>query len=118
MMYPIPFAKPSGFARRCSSAARLRFGAGNDHDHPAPCAARVRDAPELLRATLAPFAYRRARTTRVKVCTCILVLPMRHVVAAAKRATPDQLSGGRLIHRASVSALPRGYEALFPTRAP
>src|SRR6266403_5288583 len=64
---------------------------------------------------LITFAYVAARTTRVKVCTCILVLPMRHVVVAAKQAaTLDQLTGGRLILGVGVGAYREEYEALFP----
>jgi probable F420-dependent oxidoreductase len=64
---------------------------------------------------LVTFTYVAARTTRLKVATCILVLPMRHVVVAAKQAaTLDQLSGGRLILGVGTGAYREEYEALFP----
>ena len=49
------------------------------------------------------LAYASALTTRVKLGTCIYVMPVRHPIITAKlTATIDQLSGGRFILGAGV----------------
>src|SRR4029434_11083827 len=64
---------------------------------------------------LITFTWVAARTTRLKVGTCILVRPMRHMAVAAKQvATLDQLSNGRVILGVGTGAYREEYEALFP----
>ena len=51
-----------------------------------------------LYEALATLAWVAAKTTRIRVGTSILVLPMRHALLAAKQiATIDDLSGGRVV---------------------
>ena len=117
MMYPIPFAKPSDILPTALLVERLGFDSvwGNDHMTTQRYVQREFATPPNYYEPLITFAYVAARTTRVKVCTCILVLPMRHVVVAAKQAaTLDQLSGGRLILGVGIGAYREEYEALFP----
>ncbi len=58
-------------------------------------------ADGLTRNILEPlpvFAYASAFTSRVKLGTCVYVLPLRHPIATAKlSATVDKISGGRFI---------------------
>ena len=120
MMYPVPFARPSDILPMALAAERLGYDSvwGNDHMTTQRYVRREWPDPPNYYEPLVTFSYVAARTSRVKVCTCILVLPMRHIVVAAKQAaTLDQLSGGRLILGVGVGAYREEYEALFPDAA-
>jgi len=117
MMYPIPFARAEDILPTALLCERLGFDSvwGNDHMTTQRYVQREFPEPPNYFEPLVTFTYVAARTTRVKVCTCILVLPMRHIVVAAKQAaTLDQLSGGRLILGVGTGAYREEYEALFP----
>ncbi|MBI4611019.1 MAG: LLM class flavin-dependent oxidoreductase [Candidatus Rokubacteria bacterium] len=117
MMYPIPFAQASDILPTALLAEQLGFDSvwGNDHMTTQRYVQREFPTPPNYYEPLVTFTYVAARTTRVKVCTCILVLPMRHVAVAAKQvATLDQLSGGRVILGVGTGAYREEYEALFP----
>jgi probable F420-dependent oxidoreductase len=117
MMFPIPFARAEDILPTALLCERLGFDSvwGNDHMTTQRYVQREFAEPPSYYEPLVTFAYVAARTTRLKVCTCILVLPMRHVVVAAKQAaTLDQLSGGRLILGVGTGAYREEYEALFP----
>ncbi len=117
MMYPIPFARPADILPTALLCERLGFDSvwGNDHMTTQQYVRREFAAPPNYYEPLVTFTYVAARTTRLKVGTCILVLPMRHVVVAAKQAaTLDQLSGGRLILGVGAGAYREEYEALYP----
>jgi probable F420-dependent oxidoreductase len=119
MMYPIPFAKPSDILPMALAAEALGYDSvwGNDHMTTQRYVQREFADPPNYYEPLVTFTWVAARTTRLKVCTCILVLPMRHVVVAAKQvATLDQLSGGRVILGVGAGAYREEYEALFPDR--
>jgi probable F420-dependent oxidoreductase len=117
MMYPIPFARPSDILPTALLAERLGFDSvwGNDHMTTQRYVQREFPTAPNYYEPLVTFAYVAARTTRIKVCTGILVLPMRHIAVAAKQvATLDQLSGGRVILGVGTGAYREEYEALFP----
>lgn len=119
-MYPVPFARPADILPIALAAERLGYDSlwGNDHMTTQRYVQREWPDPPSYYEPLVTFSYVAARTSRVKVCTCILVLPMRHVVVAAKQAaTLDQLSGGRLILGVGAGAYREEYEALFPDAA-
>jgi probable F420-dependent oxidoreductase len=117
MMYPIPFARADDILPMALLCEQLGFDSVWGNDHMTTQRYVQREFPEApsYYEPLVTFAYVAARTTRLKVCTCILVLPMRHVVVAAKQAaTLDQLSGGRLVLGVGTGAYREEYEALFP----
>ncbi|MBI2218979.1 MAG: LLM class flavin-dependent oxidoreductase [Candidatus Rokubacteria bacterium] len=117
MMYPIPFAKPADILPMALAAEQLGYDSvwGNDHMTTQRYVQREFAEPPNYYEPLVTFTWIAARTTRLKVCTCILVLPMRHVVVAAKQvATLDRLSGGRVILGVGTGAYREEYEALFP----
>lgn len=117
VMYPIPFARAEDILPTALLCERLGYDSvwGNDHMTTQRYVQREFADPPNYYEPLVTFAYVAARTTRLRVCTCILVLPMRHVVVAAKQAaTLDQLSGGRLILGVGTGAYREEYEALFP----
>jgi probable F420-dependent oxidoreductase len=117
MMYPIPFARAADILPTALLCERLGFDSvwGNDHMTTQRYVQRECAEPPNYYEPLVTFTYVAARATRLKVGTCILVLPMRHVVVAAKQAaTLDQLSDGRLILGVGTGAYREEYEALYP----
>jgi probable F420-dependent oxidoreductase len=117
MMYPIPFARPSDILPTARLCERLGFDSvwGNDHMTTQRYVQREFPEPPNYYEPLVTFGWVAAGTTRIKVATGILVLPMRHMVVAAKQvATLDQLSGGRVILGVGAGAYREEYEALFP----
>jgi probable F420-dependent oxidoreductase len=117
MMYPIPFARPADILPIALLAEELGYDSvwGNDHMTTQRYVQREFVDPPSYYEPLVTFTWVAARTTRLKVCTCVLVLPMRHVVVAAKQvATLDQLSGGRVILGVGTGAYREEYAALFP----
>ena len=117
MMYPIPFVRPADILSAALLAEELGFDSvwGNDHMTTQRYVQQEFPTPPNYYEPLVTFAYVAARTTRIKVATGILVLPMRHVAVAAKQvATLDQLSGGRVILGVGTGAYREEYEALFP----
>src|SRR5215813_7088624 len=66
-----------------------------------------------IQESLAILTAVAARTTKIKVGTCILVLPMRNAVLLAKElATIDHISAGRLIVGAAVGWYKREFDSL------
>ena len=117
MMYPIPFARPSDILPTALLCERLGYDSvwGNDHMSTQRYVQREFPDPPNFYEPLITFTYVAARTTRLRLCTGILVLPMRHMVVAAKQvATLDQLSGGRVTLGVGTGAYREEYEALFP----
>ena len=117
MMYPIPFARASDILPTALLCEQLGFDSvwGNDHMTTQRYVQREFPEPPNFYEPLITFSYVAARTTRLKLGTGILVLPMRHMVVAAKQtATLDQLSGGRVILGVGTGAYREEYEALFP----
>jgi probable F420-dependent oxidoreductase len=117
MMYPIPFASPAESLRMAVLAESLGYDSvwGNDHMTTQRYVRQEFARPPNFYDLLMMLCFIAARTTRIRVGTGILVIPLRHVVVAAKQvATLDHLSGGRVILGVGVGAYREEYEALFP----
>jgi probable F420-dependent oxidoreductase len=117
MMYPVPFARPEDILPTALLCERLGYDSvwGNDHMTTQRYVQREFSDPPNFYEPLIAFTYVAARTSRLRLCTGILVLPMRHPAVAAKQvATLDQLSGGRVILGVGIGAYREEYEALFP----
>jgi probable F420-dependent oxidoreductase len=117
MMYPVPFAKPSDILPTALLCERLGYDSvwGNDHMTTQRYVQREFPQPPNFYEPLITFTYVAARTTRLRLATGIIVLPMRHMAVLAKQvATLDQLCGGRVILGVGTGAYREEYEALFP----
>jgi probable F420-dependent oxidoreductase len=118
LMLPIPFVRPEDFVRIGRAAERMGYDSvwGNDHIttqhyvralHP--------DTPPAFYEVLITLAVVGAATTRLRLGTALLVLPMRDPVWVAKQAaTLDQLTGGRFVLGTGIGAYREEFEAWGP----
>ncbi len=117
LMYPIPYSSAREVVDLSVYAEKLGFHSvwGNDHittQH------YVREEfpgnPPRYYAPLLTLTAIAERTTTLKVCTALLVVPFRNPVVLAKEiATLDQLSGGRLLLGVGLGAYREEFEAEF-----
>lgn len=119
MMYPVPYADIDQAVGLAVTAERLGFDSvwGNDHlSTQAYVRSEFPDPPNFFDPWLY-LANVAARTTTLRLATCITVLPFRHPVVLAKQAaTLDHLSHGRLIMGVGIGAYREEFEALWPGR--
>jgi probable F420-dependent oxidoreductase len=117
MMYPVPYADIDQAVELALAAERAGFDSvwGNDHvNTQAYVRAEFADPPSFFDPWLY-LANVAARTTTVRLATCITVLPFRHPAVLAKQAaTLDQLSHGRVIMGVGIGAYREEYESLWP----
>ncbi len=117
MMYPVPYASIEEAVDLAVLAEELGYDSiwGNDHLSTQGYVREEFDTPPNFFDPLSYLAFVAARTDRIRLATCILVLPFRHPVVAAKQlATIDQLSGGRLVVGVGIGAYREEYEAMHP----
>lgn len=117
MMYPVPFARPDDLLRVTLEAEELGYYAvmGNDHLTTQQYVRTTYPDPPDFFEPLITYAYCAARTTRIRLMTGVIVLPVREPVLLAKQvATLDQLSGGRVILGVGVGAYREEFEATHP----
>lgn len=118
VMYPIPFTEPEEFVEQAQLCERLGYDSvwGNDHittqDY-------VRDlfpdAPPNFYEPLITLAMCAQATTRLRVGTALLVMPMREPVYLAKQVTTlDRLSKGRFVMAIGLGAYREEFEAWGP----
>lgn len=120
MMYPIPYADISQAVELAVHAERLGFESiwANDHITTQRYVRAEFDDPPRYFDPLAYLAFVAARTTRLRLATCVLVMPFHHPVMVARQAaTLDHLSGGRLVLGLGIGAYREEVEALAPGRA-
>jgi probable F420-dependent oxidoreductase len=116
---PLPFADEQQVIRLIQEAERLGFDGvwGNDHITPPAYVRRGFAAPPRFYEPLVMMTYAAAVTTRIRLGTCVIVLPMRETVYLAKQvATLDHLSGGRVNFGVGVGAYREEFEAVHPDR--
>jgi probable F420-dependent oxidoreductase len=117
MIYPVPFATPDDVVRVALEAERLGYYAvmGNDHMTTQKYVRERWPDPPNFYELLVTYAYCAAHTTRIRLMTGVIVMPMRQPVLLAKQvATLDQFSSGRVILGLGVGAYREEFEATYP----
>lgn len=117
LVYPVPYITPDKLIKVGLAAERLGYHSvwGNDHLHTQNYVrAEWKTAPNYYEPLIS-LAVLSARTTRLRLGTAVIVMPMREPVLLAKQAaTLDQLSGGRLLLGLGVGAYREEFEAIRP----
>lgn len=121
LMYPVPFVGGVRDNIRIAQRAEvLGYDSVWGNDHAATQRYVLEDfgqSPNYF-APLLTLAAIGEHTTRLKLCTALLVLPFRHPGLLAKElATLDQLCGGRLCVGVGIGAYREEFEALFGRQA-
>ena len=119
LMYPIPFASAHDNVRLAQAAERLGFDSvwGNDHMTVQRYVEAEAPQPPNYYEVLTTLTYIAAQTTKIRLGTALLVLPLRNPVVVAKEvATLDQLSRGRVVLGTGLGAYREEFEAVFPGR--
>jgi len=117
LMYPVPYASIEDAVELAVMAEELGFESvwGNDHIASQRYVQAQFDDPPHYYDPLGYLAFVSAKTARIRLATCVIVLPFRHPVVAAKQlATLDHLSGGRLVVGVGIGAYREEFEALQP----
>jgi len=117
MAYPIRFTDHEGMLRIAEEVERLGYDSAmvNDHYSTMPYVREQFAEPPRFYEPLVTLAYVAARTSRVKLMTGVVVMPMREPVVLAKQvATLDQLSGGRFTLGLGVGSYRAEFESVRP----
>tara|TARA_Y100000590_G_scaffold47365_1_gene50202 strand:+ start:3044 stop:4051 length:1008 start_codon:yes stop_codon:yes gene_type:complete len=120
MMYPVPYADIDQALHIATEAESLAYDSiwGNDHVSTQRYVRNEFPRPPSYFDPLSFLSYVAAVTSRVRLATCVLVLPFRNPVLLAKQAsTIDHLSSGRLVLGVGVGAYREEFEAMWPDRA-
>jgi probable F420-dependent oxidoreductase len=121
LVYPIPFCEPQDLIRTAVLCERLGYDAvwGNDHVTTQKYVREIFPQPPNFYDVLITLAMVAQATTRLRVGTSLLVMPMREPVYLAKQvATLDQLSGGRFVLAVGLGAYREEFEAWAGKRFP
>jgi probable F420-dependent oxidoreductase len=117
---PTPFCGPAEVVQMCVRAEELGYHSvwGNDHITPPRYVRDDYPDPPNFYEPLTTLSFVAQATTRVKLGTSVLVLPMREPVYLAKTvATLDAFSGGRFMLGVGVGAYREEFERLRPRDA-
>lgn len=117
---PTPFCTPAQVVEMCVRAEALGFHSVWGNDHITPPRYVREDYPESpnFYEPLITLAFAAQATSRLRLGTSVLVLPMREPVYLAKTvATLDAFSGGRLMLGVGVGAYREEFERLRPRDA-
>jgi len=120
MMYPVPFIDQEQLVEVGVLAEKLGFHSvwGNDHMTTQRYVREDFETPPNFWEVLITLSFVAAATTKLRVCTGVLVPAMRRdvVVLAKQMATLDHFSKGRLMVGMGVGAYREEFEALQPGR--
>ena len=114
---PLPFCEPDELLELFVHAERCGYDSawGNDHITAPAYVREDYDDPPRFFEPLIVFAAASAVTTRLRLGTAVLVLPMRDPVYLAKQlATLDQMSAGRVIAGVGTGAYREEFERSRP----
>jgi probable F420-dependent oxidoreductase len=118
LTYPIPFSDPDAVITIAQAAERFGYDSvwGNDHMTTQHYVRAEYPTPPRFWEPLVTYAFVLANTTKLKVGTGVLVLPMRRdiVVAAKQIATLDHFGKGRLELGVGIGAYREEFDALQP----
>lgn len=117
MAYPLPFGDHHDIVEAATTAEALGFHSVlvNDHLTTQDYVRRTFREPPRYYEPLVTLGFCAARTSRVRLMTGVVVLPMRDPVLLAKQvSTLDQLSGGRLTLGVGVGGYREEFEAARP----
>jgi len=119
LCYPTGFASPEVIIRMAQAAERLGFDSvwGNDHFTTQRYVRQRWPEPPNYYEPLITLTAVASATSRVRVGTCVIVVPLREPVLLAKQvATLDVISQGRVIFGVGVGAYREEFEATYPRR--
>src|SRR6266540_2452786 len=119
LCYPTGFASPEVIVRTAQEAERLGYDSvwGNDHLTTQRYVRERWPEPPNYYEPLISLPAVAAATSRIRVGTSVIVVPLREPVLLAKQAaTLDVFSGGRLIFGVGVGAYREEFETVYPDR--
>ena len=117
LVLPIPFARPEEFVRLGQACERWGYDSawGNDHITTQHYVRGLHTDPPSFYECFMTLATVGAHTTRLRLGTSLIVLPLRDPVLLAKQtATLDQLTGGRFVLGVGLGAYREEFEAWAP----
>jgi probable F420-dependent oxidoreductase len=121
LVYPIGFCEPADLIKTAVLCEKLGYDAvwGNDHITTQHYVREIFPDPPNFYDVLITLAMVAQATTRLRVGTSLLVLPMREPVYLAKQVmTLDALSGGRFTLAVGIGAYREEFEAWAGKRFP
>lgn len=119
--YPIPFCEPRDLIRVAKLCEQFGYDGvwGNDHITTQDYVRRLYSQPPNFYEVLITMAMIAEATTKLRVGTSLLVMPMREPVYLAKQViTIDQLSGGRFTLAIGLGAYREEFDAWAGNRYP
>jgi len=120
MAYPIRFADHEAIKRMAQRVEELGYDSVlvNDHYSTMPYVREAFDEPPRFYEPMVTITFVAAHTSRVKLMTGVVVMPLREPVLLAKQvACIDQISGGRLILGLGIGAYRPEYTSIRPRQA-
>lgn len=117
LMYPPPFTTPEVIITVAQRAESLGYDHvwGNEHLTTQNYVRAEFETPPSFYDPLVSLSFCAANTKRIRLATCVTVIPMHDPVILAKQAISlDRFSGGRFILGAGTGAYREEFEAVRP----